>query len=114
MKGRALLASVRNALARGCIHTDASGRVLRTPLEILRVLKADGEVMVLEPKTPRVRHFKPAVTPHEISSARIEFLGAHEHVSIWVGGARSGELVVDPGVGELLLKRLGLEEAADT
>lgn len=50
-----------------------------------------------------------------ITSARVERLGGHEHVGIWVGGAKAGELVFDAGAGLAFCRdQLGLwEEGTD-
>lgn len=44
-----LIRAITNAIARGCIHRDPSGKVLRTPLEVLNVLRTDQQVLVEEP-----------------------------------------------------------------
>lgn len=43
-----------------------------------------------------------------ITSARLETLGGHDHVGIWVHHQKSGELVVNAGDGVFLCEKLGL------
>jgi hypothetical protein len=47
-KALLLLASVRAALLNGCRHYDKRGRFLRTELQILSALMADGKITVDE------------------------------------------------------------------
>lgn len=49
-----------------------------------------------------------------ITSVRVERLGNHDHVTVFVRGAMSGTLVIDAGLGQILARLLeGAEEAGE-
>lgn len=41
-----------------------------------------------------------------ITSTLVQTIGAHDHVSVWVDGAKAGELVVSEGQGDGLARML--------
>jgi methyl coenzyme M reductase subunit C len=59
-----------------------------------------------------MREFRSAKELAFVTSARLEQVGSHDHLSVWVKHALVGTLTLELGEGATLAQRLGLQEHA--
>lgn len=112
-----LIKAITGAIARGCIHRDAAGNALRTPLEVLNVLRAEegvfragtiggetSDVEMLVAEIVRLRHSN-AVLEAELFKLRAEQLQLTMQLEIAQHNRRLDE-DTSPRAGSLYFRKL--------